>query len=186
MNCTNLLKSTLSCFEQQINRPTVLIMNEAIIFSHHLSDDVKYFFYKNESTIKEDSLRISTPTLLQYGTTKWDVFPIETNLKDVRALLFVAHPYHLAVHHYIECLIKLFELMIQKEYKEKLLADQIDQLSEREKQVFFLLMKGYSNQEIARELILSKHTIKNHINSVFQKLEVRRRSQLIAKFSHLL
>lgn len=76
--------------------------------------------------------------------------------------------------------------MIQKEYKEKLLADQIDQLSEREKQVFFLLMKGYSNQEIARELILSKHTIKNHINSVFQKLEVRRRSQLIAKFSHFL
>ncbi|OAO80448.1 hypothetical protein A0O32_1501 [Anoxybacillus flavithermus] len=76
--------------------------------------------------------------------------------------------------------------MIQKEYKEKLLADQIDQLSEREKQVFFLLMKGYSNQEIARELILSKHTIKNHINSVFQKLEVGRRSQLIAKFSHFL
>ncbi|WP_461200700.1 helix-turn-helix domain-containing protein [Anoxybacillus sp. TBDG-1] len=186
MNCTNLLKSTLSCFEQQINRPTVLMINETIIFSHHLSDDVKYFFYKNESTIREDSFRISTPTLLQYGAAQWEVCPIETNLKGVKSLLFVARPYHYEAHHYIECLIDLFGLIIAKEYKEKLLADQIAQLSEREKQVFFLLIKGYSNEEIAKELILSKHTIKNHINNVFQKLEVRRRSQLIAKFSHLL
>ncbi|PIC05948.1 hypothetical protein CS060_02745 [Anoxybacillus flavithermus] len=77
-------------------------------------------------------------------------------------------------------------LIIQTKYREHLLTLEIEQLSEREKQIFFLLLKGYSNKEIAQELILSHHTIKNHINNVFQKLDVKRRSQLIAKFSYLL
>ncbi|MCG3083253.1 helix-turn-helix transcriptional regulator [Anoxybacillus sp. LAT_35] len=75
---------------------------------------------------------------------------------------------------------------MQEKYREQFLTLEIEQLSERERQVFFLLLKGYSNKEIAEELILSEHTIKNHINNIFQKLDVKRRSHLIAKFKHLL
>lgn len=186
LNCIHLLKTTLSCFEHSIAQPTVLIVDGEIIFSYDSSEDIKYFFYKNESYLKQQTADISRPMLLQYGLTNWMVFPIETKIKNCEALLFVSYPYHNDTHHYITCLIETLALIIQKKYRDELLALEIKQLSEREKQIFFLILKGYSNKEIARELVLSQHTIKNHVNNVFQKLDVKRRSQLIAKFNHFL
>ncbi|MGE5549778.1 MAG: response regulator transcription factor [Bacteroidota bacterium] len=48
-------------------------------------------------------------------------------------------------------------------------------LSERERQVLTLLAKGYDNARIARELIISEHTVKNHISSIYNKLGVHDR-----------
>lgn len=42
------------------------------------------------------------------------------------------------------------------------------------------LIEGCSNNEIAEKLYVSVHTVKNHITNIFQKLEVKDRSQLIA------
>ncbi|MBU1013935.1 MAG: helix-turn-helix transcriptional regulator [Bacteroidetes bacterium] len=61
----------------------------------------------------------------------------------------------------------------------------IDHISEqfnisiREKQVFELIIKGKSNKEIEQELLISSHTVKNHIYSIFRKVGVQSRSQLI-------
>src|SRR5438477_5149200 len=54
------------------------------------------------------------------------------------------------------------------------------QLTRREQQLARLVCDGRSNQEIADESGLSLETVKKHLHSIFQKLEVSSRSQLIA------
>lgn len=56
----------------------------------------------------------------------------------------------------------------------------LDVLTSRELDVLRLLIKGNNNREIANELYISAHTVKNHITKIFQKLHVSDRSQLMA------
>ena len=51
-------------------------------------------------------------------------------------------------------------------------------LSEREKAVALALVRGESNKEIARQLNLAERTVKAHLTSIFEKLNVRDRLQL--------
>ncbi len=52
-----------------------------------------------------------------------------------------------------------------------------DKLTEREVAVLQLLAAGRSNQQIARELHLSRGTVRNHISAIYRKLEVNDRTQ---------
>ena len=45
-------------------------------------------------------------------------------------------------------------------------------LTNREKEVFDLLIKNKSTKEIAKELFISDKTVRNHISNVIQKLSV--------------
>jgi DNA-binding CsgD family transcriptional regulator/ligand-binding sensor protein len=54
-------------------------------------------------------------------------------------------------------------------------------LSSRELEVLNLVLKGYSNNEIASTLFISDHTVKNHMTKILHKLGVSDRSQAIAK-----
>ncbi|HAH31318.1 MAG TPA: DNA-binding response regulator [Elusimicrobia bacterium] len=56
-----------------------------------------------------------------------------------------------------------------------------DSLTATEIKVMALLGKGKSNKEIAQELGCSVKTIKNHLNSVFQKLGVNNRTEAVVK-----
>ncbi|MEU4542247.1 response regulator transcription factor [Nonomuraea dietziae] len=58
-------------------------------------------------------------------------------------------------------------------------AQTLDQLTEREREVFRLLVRGYSNEEIARTLVLGDSTIKSHVQHLYQKLGVRDRVQVV-------
>ncbi len=61
------------------------------------------------------------------------------------------------------------------------MADARAQLTEREFEVLRLLVKGKSNTEIAKELIVSVHTAKAHVCSILQKLCVDDRVQAAVK-----
>ncbi len=54
-------------------------------------------------------------------------------------------------------------------------------ISERELEVLEHLAMGHSNQEIANKLYISINTVKTHLSSVYQKLDVNRRSMAIKK-----
>jgi DNA-binding NarL/FixJ family response regulator len=53
-------------------------------------------------------------------------------------------------------------------------------LTSREQNLAHLVCDGHSNQEIADESFLSLETVKKHLHSIFCKLEVPSRSQLMA------
>ena len=53
-------------------------------------------------------------------------------------------------------------------------------LTPREKQVLALVVMGYSNQEIADQLVVAESTVKSHLFSAFRRLGVRTRSEAVA------
>lgn len=59
----------------------------------------------------------------------------------------------------------------------------LDVLSVREREVFLLAAKGLSNGEMAGSLFVSEATVKTHLRSVLDKLELGSRLQLVA-FAH--
>jgi len=52
-------------------------------------------------------------------------------------------------------------------------------LSKRELEVLQLMAEGLSNQEIAERLFVSLNTIKTHSAQIFEKMEVKRRTQAV-------
>lgn len=55
-------------------------------------------------------------------------------------------------------------------------------MTKRESEILRLVLKGKKNQEIADELFISVGTVKSHIYSIYKKLAVDRRSQLMHIF----
>ena len=56
-------------------------------------------------------------------------------------------------------------------------------LTEREQEIFSLLLEHKSNQEIADQLYLSVGTVKTHVHNIFMKLEITKRNQLFEVYS---
>jgi ATP/maltotriose-dependent transcriptional regulator MalT len=63
-----------------------------------------------------------------------------------------------------------------------------DSLTSRERQVLRLLAAGYSNPAIAHELVVSVHTVRTQVRSIYSKLNVHNRLQAseLARLLHLL
>lgn len=51
-------------------------------------------------------------------------------------------------------------------------------MTPKEKEVFLLMLRRYSNAEIARELFVSLPTVKTHVGNVMRKLGIKRRKEL--------
>ena len=52
-----------------------------------------------------------------------------------------------------------------------------DELSTRELEVLRLVVEGMSNKEVASTLAITESTVKNHVNSILSKLQVKDRTQ---------
>ncbi len=83
-------------------------------------------------------------------------------------------------------IIKKLANQISNNSQEKISNNNIKQkyfetLTELEKNILKLTVKGFSNKEIAYELNLAEQTVKNYLSIIFSKLSVHKRSQLIKK-----
>ena len=58
-------------------------------------------------------------------------------------------------------------------------------LSERELEVLRLVARGYSNRQIAEALFVTLGTVKKHLNNIFGKLQVKNRTQAVARSREL-
>jgi len=58
-------------------------------------------------------------------------------------------------------------------------------LSARERNIINLIARGQSNKEVARDLGISPETVKSHMKHIFEKLEVEKRTQAVARAQSL-
>jgi LuxR family transcriptional regulator, maltose regulon positive regulatory protein len=58
-------------------------------------------------------------------------------------------------------------------------------LSTRERNIISLIARGQSNKEVARDLGISPETVKSHMKHIFEKLEVEKRTQAVARAQSL-
>jgi two-component system, NarL family, nitrate/nitrite response regulator NarL len=57
--------------------------------------------------------------------------------------------------------------------------ERIMQLSERERQIIHLIGRGLKNQQIANHLCISETTVRHHLTSIYSKLDVSDRLELL-------
>jgi DNA-binding NarL/FixJ family response regulator len=60
-------------------------------------------------------------------------------------------------------------------------AQAFPELTAREREVLELIAQGFNNHEIAERLVISPKTVRNHITSIFSKLQVADRTQAILR-----
>jgi len=56
--------------------------------------------------------------------------------------------------------------------------EDLDRLTEREREVMRLIARGYAYKEVARELVISIKTVETHVSSVLRKLQLSSRHEL--------
>jgi len=61
-------------------------------------------------------------------------------------------------------------------------TEELSQLSDREHTVLTKLSEGLSYDEIGNALAISTNTVRKHIRSIYEKLEVSSRTEAVAKF----
>jgi DNA-binding NarL/FixJ family response regulator len=60
-------------------------------------------------------------------------------------------------------------------------AQPFAELTEREREILDLVARGLTNPAIARRLVLSEKTVRNHVSNVFAKLHVSGRAEAVAR-----
>lgn len=58
----------------------------------------------------------------------------------------------------------------------------LDSFTGREKEIFQLVLKGYTNAEIAATLCISLSTVKSHMQRIFDKAKAANRASLVSMF----
>ena len=72
------------------------------------------------------------------------------------------------------------QLVVEKQFKREYPnAEVVDMLTQRERQVVELICKGMKNKGIAERLLITETTVRHHLTSVFSKLDISSRLELV-------
>jgi len=74
--------------------------------------------------------------------------------------------------------MKLAQYVKKSTVSEKHVTESFD-LSERELEVVRLMVKGFTNKKISKELFISEGTVKNYISSIYSKIGTSDRTQAV-------
>lgn len=75
----------------------------------------------------------------------------------------------------------MIELLFFRKEEEESVSEGLSCLSERERQVFRLLVDGFSNKMIADELFIAEKTVAGHRAKIMKKLRVNNVAELVRK-----
>lgn len=127
-------------------------------------------------TIKDIRISFFNYNIETYSVSSWSFCAVFCFLTNIVTLIYLVRMFISFIEsaHRDKQEIHLLE-MTAEEIKEKY------SVSGREKEVLLLIYKGKNNTEIAEELFISLNTVKKHINSLFKKLGVSSRAEIISK-----
>src|SRR5690606_34521525 len=111
---------------------------------------------------------------LKYGASGY-LLKDATMEKIVEAILEAHNGNVLIQPNVAKKMVDMFSKMTTEEVERD---SRIDELTEREKEIMKKLGEGMSNKEISESLYISEGTVKNHITSILNKLDLRDRTQL--------
>lgn len=75
----------------------------------------------------------------------------------------------------------LLQPVIASRLMQHVAGDRISEdLTEREREVLTLLAKGYTNREIAGQLVITERTVKFHVSSILRKLDAGNRTEAVS------
>lgn len=69
----------------------------------------------------------------------------------------------------------------QSRFKDDGMDPLLNRLTERQREVYNLIISGKTNKEIMTELFIERSTLKSHINQIYRKLGVKSRRELKSK-----
>jgi len=96
-------------------------------------------------------------------------------------LLIIAVPYIWVRYNFMKYIETLYNEDDFDTLSEKIFVTY--KISEREKEIVKLMLKGKTNKEIENLLYISISTVKNHIYKIFKKLKINSRHQLVKFFN---
>jgi len=89
------------------------------------------------------------------------------------------------IHPYLDSLLDVCQVTFGETMLLHQQGELLDPLTPRELEIMRLIGKGYSNPEIASDLVVTINTIKKHTSNIYGKLGVRSRTQAIGRAREL-
>lgn len=144
--------------------------------------------------------QVAKMTLNSKPVPNYDIH-IRTNYGVKRWLNMSVFPYRMAHTNGSKVIVHLFHELNHRKVNEKLFTDMVgvlnriqatppgngterepllEALTPREGEILMLLVKGYGTQDIAKRLSISINTVRNHIQHIFEKLQVHTRLEAVA------
>jgi len=115
--------------------------------------------------------------LLSLGAKGYDGIEI-TKVKMKNALLTVKKGNIWLYTEFLQMMIDSYSKNLQK-----VDCEELEKLSSREKEIAQLTKTGLSNKEIADKLGITERTVKAHLSSIYEKLNIKDRVALVIKLS---
>ncbi len=109
------------------------------------------------------------------GPREWSIYPF-----DAVIMVYVLFNVFTIARHYVDMWGTSSQHFDLEKDVDRLI-EEIDgngELTNREREVLHLMMKGKSNGEIAEKLVISVYTVKRHVNSIFRKTGFGSRNEL--------
>lgn len=118
--------------------------------------------------------------LVAVGTTG---NPSQTRKKKFGNLLLTLQPFQSERHHFFDQTFYCLTISLDDK---TVPAPQpnFEALSPRENEIAEKLSQGLTSREIAEALFISRHTVRNHVQNIFQKLEIKNQRQLVSLYTH--
>lgn len=146
-----------------------------------LRAEIETYFDENQY-----SLESVTSLATKIGRREEDILPVIENLIREEKLFELSRAEEVIIASgQFEGIAHLGEEPVRMMEKERDVPLEEGILTSREEEVFNLMIQGSNNQELAQSLHISENTVKNHVTSIFKKLGVQDRLQLIKRYGGL-